>query len=188
MGVTPVDREGLLEWIRSFVVAGAVALFIVTFIARPYVVEGRSMEPTLHDRDRLIVEKLSYRFGEPQRGDIVVLQSPLEPGRRLIKRIIGLPGEQISIAMGRVWINGKPLDEPYTDVAVSGFMAPLRIPEGTYFVMGDNRHPLGSQDSRRFGVVSREALEGRAVFRFWPLTELGLVTVAATQEVATARE
>jgi len=183
-----VDREGLLEWIRSFVVAGAVALFIVTFIARPYVVEGRSMEPTLHDRDRLIVEKLSYRFGEPQRGDIVVLQSPLEPGRRLIKRIIGLPGEQISIAMGRVWINGKPLDEPYTDVAVSGFMAPLRIPEGTYFVMGDNRHPLGSQDSRRFGVVSREALEGRAVFRFWPLTELGLVTVAATQEVATARE
>lgn len=177
-----MDREGLLEWIRSFAVAGAVALFIVTFVARPYVVEGRSMEPTLHDRDRLIVEKLSYRFGDPQRGDIVVLQSPLEPGRRLIKRIVGLPGDQVSISMGRVWVNGQALEEPYTDVAVSGFMAPLRVPEGTYFVMGDNRHPLGSQDSRRFGVVSRDALEGRAIFRFWPLTDLGLVTAQAAQK------
>lgn len=169
-----------MEWIRSFALAGAVALFIVTFVARPYVVEGRSMEPTLHDRDRLIVEKLSYRFGDPQRGDIVVLRSPLEPGGRLIKRIIGLPGDQIAISMGRVWVNGEPLDEPYTDVPMSDFMLPVRVPEGTYFVLGDNRHPRGSQDSRRFGVVPREALEGRAIVRFWPVTAVGLVTAAAT--------
>ncbi|BAS29295.1 signal peptidase I [Limnochorda pilosa] len=175
-----MDRESLVEWVRSFALAGVVALFIVTFVARPYVVEGRSMEPTLHDRDRLIVEKLSYRFSDPHQGDIVVLRSPMEPGRRLIKRVIGLPGDQVSISLGKVWVNGRALDEPYVDATVTGFMPPRQVPADSYFVMGDNRHPQMSLDSRTFGFVERDALEGRAIVRFWPITAVSLVTAAAT--------
>ncbi len=134
-------------------------------------VYGQSMEPNLHDHQRLIIEKVSYRLRAPERAEIVVVDLP-SMSEKLIKRVIGLPGDTISIEMGVVYINGVALDEPYIFNPDRRTVQAQVIPDGEYFVMGDNRG--NSNDSRNFGTVTLEMLVGRAWVRYWPLSDFTL--------------
>jgi len=166
------------SWFRELVEAILPALVIVlvinVFLAQATRVEGQSMEPTLHNNQRLIIEKVSYYFHPPARGEIIVLRRHGASGDPLIKRVVGLPGETIAIHDGRVYINDVPLDEPYLAQATFGSMPPKLVPEESVFVMGDNRG--ASNDSRAFGMVSFDDIIGRAWVRYWPMSDVGLVT------------
>lgn len=165
----------LVEAVKTLVGAAVLALLIMTFVARAFTVDGPSMLPTLHDGERLMVDKLSYRFRDPQRGEIVVFRYPANPREHFIKRIIALPGDVVEIRAGRVFINGTPLEEPYVATPTWGHFGPVRVPEGRYFVLGDNR--TNSEDSRypQVGFVPRSYLEGRALWRFWPPSRIGIL-------------
>jgi signal peptidase I len=168
--------SGLLSWLRDLVEtiipALLIALAINFFVAQPTLVRGYSMEPTLHQEERLLVEKVSYRFHQPQRGDIIVLNVAQEP-IPLVKRVIGLPGETVEIRQGKVYVNGQHLDEPYLRQAPYGNMPARPVPAGSIFVLGDNRN--NSNDSRYFGVVPLDDVVGKAWLRYWPLEQIGLV-------------
>ena len=129
-------------------------------------VEGSSMEPNLHDKQLMILVKAAYWCTDPARGDVIVFRYPLDPQREFVKRVIGLPGETIECKGGVVYIDGKPIEEPYVQGTTYDFAA--TVPEGFYFVMGDNRQ--GSSDSRVFGPVPRQDIIGRVYFRYWPLS------------------
>ena len=174
----------VLEYVVLAVVAIAVALLIQQFLVKPYRIPSASMEDTLLIGDRVLVDRISWRFGEPQRGDIVVFHPP-KPGPVLIKRIVGMPGDVVSLKDGSVYIDGKLLDEPYVRV-VNGqkeptqpfetglpwsLQSPYKVPIGSYFLMGDNR--TNSGDSRDFGPVARGQLIGRAFARYWPPRRIG---------------
>jgi signal peptidase I len=172
------------EYVETFVVALALAFFVRGTIAEARFIPSESMLPTLEVGDRLIVEKVSYRFSVPQRGDIVVYNPPeraMGNGNAFIKRVIGLPGETIDIRDGQVYIDGKALTEPYVmeaprypDPMWDGLGLPGGvIPKDKVFVMGDNRN--NSQDSHVWGALPIENIIGQTVFRFWPLTRLGTV-------------
>jgi signal peptidase I len=178
-------RRALVEWgvILAVVVLGTVLLR--TFVVQSFYIPSGSMLPTLQIGDRIIVDKLSYRFHDPRRGDIVVFaRPPLEDQAYsdLVKRVVGLPGETISSRNGVVYINGKRLAEPWlpsgsqsSTGALAGGDAhpqfdlpgPVKIPPGEYYVMGDNR--TDSEDSRFFGPIPRSLIVGRAVAVVWPL-------------------
>lgn len=156
------------EILFVFLPALALAVVIHLFLAQATVVYGQSMEPNLHDHQRLIIEKVSYRLREPVQGEIVVVDRP-EMSEKLIKRVIGLPGDTLFIEGGIVFINGVPLEEPYVYNPDRRTEESQVIPDGYYFVMGDNRG--NSNDSRNFGPVPLEQLVGRAWVRYWPLTD-----------------
>lgn len=156
------------ELLFVFAPALVMAVVIHLFLAQATVVYGQSMEPVLHDQQRLIVEKVTYRLHEPQRGDIVVLTLPFMP-EKLIKRVIGLPGETLEIRDGALYINGALLDEPYIYNNIRQNQPIRTINQNQYFVMGDNRG--NSNDSRAFGSVDRETIIGRAWLRYWPLSQ-----------------
>jgi signal peptidase I len=157
----------LWDWIRSILIAVVLALLIRLFLFEVFVVEGRSMYPTLNETERLMVNKLIYHFDEPKLGDVVVFE--FEPGRDFIKRVIGVEGDLIQIRDGRVYVNNSLLEEPYLleDLNMHDY-GPVEVPSGYLFLMGDYRE--NSMDSRdpRVGFVSFEALKGRAFFIFWP--------------------
>lgn len=161
------------EVLETIVPAVVIALFINLLLAQATRVYGRSMEPNLETNQRLVVEKVSYRFREPQRGDVVVIRLPGHGEELLIKRVIALPGEEVAIHERQVYINGQPLEEPYTHGTTRGHMEALVVPERHVFVLGDNRG--ASNDSRTFGPVSYEAIVGRAWFSYWPPDRIGLV-------------
>lgn len=160
------------------VLASAIVLALVgVFLIQPFRVEGSSMEPLLVQGERILVDKLSYRLGEPERFDVVVLRS--DEGRTLVKRILGLPGETLEIIDGTLHVDGRPVTEPYLEAA-AGFAAPrapIRLGVDEYWVLGDNRP--ASIDSRRFGAVERRDIRGRAVFRYWPPSHAGRVGAVA---------
>lgn len=164
---------GLVREIAETVVpAIVIALLIHVFLAQATRVYGQSMEPNLHTDMRLVVEKLSYRLHGPERGDIVVLR--LRPDDELlIKRVIALPGEEVTIRDGGVYVDGKLLDEPYLDQETRGNLASRVVPPLHVFVMGDNRR--ASNDSRSFGPVHLDNIIGRAWLAYWPLEALGFV-------------
>jgi signal peptidase I len=164
---------GLVREIAETVIpAIVIALLIHVFLAQATRVYGQSMEPNLHTDMRLVVEKLSYRLHGPERGDIVVLR--LRPDDELlIKRVIALPGEEVTIRDGGVYVDGKLLDEPYLDQDTRGNLAPRVVPPLHVFVMGDNRR--ASNDSRSFGPVHLDNIIGRAWLAYWPLEAVGLV-------------
>ncbi len=177
----PAPRPGLgdrvvamvREIAETVIPAVLIALVIQLFLAQATRVYGQSMEPNLHTNQRLVVEKLSYRFHAPRRGDIVVLRLPNQGNELLIKRVIGLPGETVEIRQGVVYINGKPLDEPYVTYRSYETLAPRVIPPLNVFVLGDNRS--ASNDSRVFGPVHRDNIVGRAWFSYWPPSLIGWV-------------
>jgi signal peptidase I len=166
-------HRALLDWAVVITVALLVAFLVRTFVLAHFVVDGTSMFSTLHDDDRVFVNKLSYRLHDPNRGDVVVLhQASGASERDLIKRVIALPGETIEIQSCQVFIDDQPLEEPYLDPEVvtpgncGGDLAPVAVPEDHVFVMGDNRG--GSQDSRALGPIEEDELVGRAFVVFWP--------------------
>ncbi len=191
-------KKEILSWIGCFAVAIVAALLIVTFIGQRVTVDGHSMESTLEDGDNLICDKISYRFGEPKRFDIVVIYP--EPAEetgffegivnwvrqtfglskardRWIKRIIGLPGEEVRIDLeGNIYINGEKLEESYgKEVIQDPGMAimPIKLGEDEYWVMGDNRNH--SSDSRVIGPVPRDQILGKAFLRIYPFSKFGFI-------------
>ncbi|MGQ9626477.1 MAG: signal peptidase I [Anaerolineae bacterium] len=174
-------RESQLIWwlklgrdvLETVLPAIFIALLINLFLAQATRVYGQSMEPNLHPDQRLVVEKLSYLFHPPRRGDVVVLRLPQRGSELLIKRVIGLPGDTVEIKNGRVYIDGRPLEEPYLNQPTPGEMAARVVPPLKVFVLGDNRS--FSNDSRTFGMVPFENIVGRAWFSYWPIDEISWV-------------
>lgn len=168
-------KSQIRELVETVGSAVLIAAFIMIFIARAYTVNGDSMLPTLHHGERLLVDKISYRFVDPSRGEIIVFKNPSDTDEQFVKRVIGLPGDEIAIVQGVVYINGQPVEEDYTLApARIGFTSQI-VPEGTYFVLGDNRN--NSEDSRfgRVGFLPRSLIIGRAVWRYWPLNQMDLM-------------
>ena len=168
----------LLAWLAMIAVVVAATYLVVTFVGQRTQVSGESMETTLSDGDHLIVDKISYRFRDPERYDIVVFPYRLEENTYYIKRIIGLPGETVQIVDGYVCINGVQLDEHYGNEIMEkpGIAAePVTLGEDEYFVLGDNRN--NSQDSRTasVGVIHRDEILSRAWVRIWPLSDFGVI-------------
>jgi signal peptidase I len=168
--------SSLLRELLEVVVLAVILYFGISFAVQAVHVEGLSMFATLDDNDYLIANKIDYRLHAPQRGDIIILRPPTNNSTDFIKRIIALPGERILISDGIVYINGHKLDEPYLPeawVTLNNLYGPdgVVVPPNDYFVMGDNRNR--SEDSRSFGFISRDSIDGRAWFRIWPLNHFG---------------
>lgn len=161
------------DWIVSILIAVVLAFFIRYFIVELYVVDGSSMEPTLHNSQRLVVNKFIYRFKAPERGDVVVFRYPSDPSRDFIKRVIALPGDTIEIKDSRVYVNGQLQNEPYIlEKNIVGSYPLSTVPNGRIFAMGDNRN--NSKDSRfpDVGFVSEELVKGKAFLVFWPFNQI----------------
>lgn len=173
----PQGRSEIREYVESFAVAIVLALFVIFFVAQSFLVQGVSMEPTLHDGERLLVDKVTYRLREPKRGEIVVFGYPKEPRRKFIKRIVGLPGDIVEIRDRTLYVNGEPVEEAYIRGPMYQPFGPVRVPEGTYFVLGDNRN--NSEDSRfpDVGPIPRRYIVGRALFVYWPIGKAGLIRI-----------
>lgn len=169
------SARGFLEFLVMLAVSFALVFgFVRPVVASPVYVPSESMLPTLEVWDRILVNKLADNFSEPDRGDIVVFESPAESSELLIKRAVGLPGETLELREGELYINGEFVEEPYVNPAAPPVsFGPVRIPEDHYFFMGDNRG--NSTDSRVYGPVSEEALIGDALLRFWPPGRIGAV-------------
>ena len=170
-------REAI-DFILYLAVVAGICYVIVTFVGQRTVVSGTSMIPTLQDGDNLITDKISYRFRDPERYDIIVLRVESQH-ENFIKRVIGLPGETVQIVGGRVYINGELLESDVygNELMISAGRAsqPITLGENEYFVLGDNRN--GSKDSRvqEVGNVKRSQIQGKALLRIWPLNKVGFV-------------
>lgn len=174
----PLERWGWVVW--ALVVAAAAAFVLRTFVAMAYVVPTGSMLDTIQEGDVLLGEKVSLNFRDPEPGDVVTFRSPLD-GDTLIKRVIAVGAQTVDLVGGVVYVDGEALDEPYTegkptyslsDLEGSAQISyPYTVPEGTVWVMGDNR--TNSKDSRYFGAVSVDDVTSRAVFIYWPLSHIG---------------
>jgi signal peptidase I len=172
MPVLVVDIRG---WIRDIFFVVGTAILIVIFLYQPVKVEGTSMLPELKDQERIFVNKFLYRFEKISRRDIVVFLYPRDRTKSFIKRVIGLPGDTIEIRKGVVYLNGEILDEPYLlpKYMDTRNMEEMRVESGYYFVMGDDRKY--SSDSRAWGLVPEGYIYGKAVFRYWPVSEMGSI-------------
>ena len=173
-GKSKSTAKEVLDWILYIGIVLILSWLIVTFVGVRTVVDGQSMEPTLQDGNNLIVDKLSYRFRDPKRYEIIVFPYKYEENTYYIKRIIGLPGETVEIRNGSIYINGseEPLEDVETKEPMEGSFGPYTVPEDCYFVMGDNRN--NSRDSRYWEhtFVTRDEILGKAVFRYWPLNKM----------------
>jgi len=162
-------RYELIAWFKTLASAAVYATLIVTFGFQVARVEGMSMAPTLEDQDRLIVNKLIYRFEEPRRSDIVMLYYPLDPDKSFVKRVIGEEGDTVRVVDGRVYVNDVPVPDDYvpSEYRSHDDWGPQVIPEGYYFVMGDHRN--NSSDSRHWGYVPKKYIIGKVQLRWWPI-------------------
>ncbi len=168
-----------VEWIVVVVGAVVVALLVKTFLVQAFRIPSESMDPTLQVGDRVLVNKLSYRLHDVNRGDVVVFtrppnlpEGPDQPAD-LIKRVVGLPGDTVQAKDGRVFVNGRPLDEPYLPegTRTENLGTPVVVPEGQVLVLGDNR--ANSADGRVFGTIPEDTIIGRAFVVVWPLSRFG---------------
>jgi signal peptidase I len=177
-----VLRHEIRVWTRDLLIAIGLALVIIVFLYQPVKVEGTSMAPLLSDQERIFINKFVYRFEPIVRGDVVVFWYPLDRSKSFIKRVVGLPGETVEIRRGTVYINGEIVPEPYVPpqyADVSDF-GPVKVPRGSYFVMGDHR--ISSNDSRVFGPVASQYIYGRAVFAYWPVDHFGSLSTTEANE------
>jgi signal peptidase I len=163
------------SWLRDLLLSLLLALIVIFFLYQPVLVEGTSMMPRLSNNERIFINKFVYRFEPIQRGDIVVFWYPLDASKSYIKRVVGLPGERVSVDEGRVYINGKPLQESYLPAEYFDRQSsPVTYVEANhYYVLGDHRE--SSNDSRLWGTVDRKYIYGKAVFVYWPFSQLGPV-------------
>ena len=179
-------RTFIKEILETLVIA-VVAFIIINTSLQNYMVEGTSMMPNIGDSDYLLVNKISYveldnlftsdglrlNSEDPSRGDIVIFEQNNSAGRHLIKRVIGVPGDSVSIKSGKVYVNEKIVEENYSIYSDNSNFHKLLVGDGKFFLLGDNR-PI-SQDSRSWGMVSKEQIIGKAWFRYWPISDIGLV-------------
>lgn len=185
--VSPLDRQNvvaleveppsqarriLLETLETIVLA-IVLFLVINFVSARIRVDGSSMEPNFHNGDYVVVNRLAYRTGDMTRGDVVVFPYPKNPEVDYIKRVIGLPGDRVAVYDGRVYVNGAVIEEPYLLEVPYGNYSEHIVPEGTVFVLGDNRN--NSEDSRSWGFLDIDEIIGKAVFRYWPFNTAGLV-------------
>ncbi|WP_071590635.1 signal peptidase I [Gloeocapsa sp. PCC 73106] len=167
-----------VEMVKTLAIAGVLAFGIRTFVAEARYIPSGSMEPTLLINDHLMIEKISYRLHEPERGDIVVFR-PTEALKEqdyhqaFIKRIIGMPGDTVEVKGGVVYVNGQALSEDYIKEVPDYSYGPEIVPDDQYLVLGDNRN--NSYDSHIWGFVPRKNLIGKAFVRFWPLNRMGTI-------------
>lgn len=165
-----------IEGLKTISLSLVIAFGIRTFVAEARYIPSGSMEPTLQINDRLIVDKISYDFTSPQRGDIIVFNptnilKEQHFNEAFIKRVIGLPGDKVEVKNGRVYVNGFPLQEKYIEAKPEYQWGPVLVPPNSYLVLGDNRN--NSYDSHYWGFVPRDKIVGRALLRFWPLNRIG---------------
>lgn len=160
-------------WLRDLILAVLLSFIVIVFLYQPVQVEGTSMMPHLENHERIFINKFVYRFEPIQRGDIVVFWYPLDPSKSYIKRVVGLPGEWVSIRDGRVYVDGKPLTEPYIPPEYLDHQsyAPTFVEPNHYYVLGDHRE--SSNDSRVWGTVDLKYIYGKAVFVYWPFSLFG---------------
>ena len=180
-----MKREDLIrevkEWANSIIVALILTLIIRTFVVQAFKIPSGSMRPTLLEGDKLFVNKFIYRFHPPQRGDIIVFKYPVDPKKDFIKRLAGLSGDTVEIRDGKIYIDGKVLDDPasfgkfyyYNHDPYGGPGEKIRVPEDCYYALGDNS--ANSQDSRFWGFVPKKNVLGKAIFRWWPPKRIGPV-------------
>lgn len=164
-----VWKDELIAWFKTLASAAVYATLIVTFGFQVARVEGQSMAPTLADQDRLIVNKLAYRIGEPRRGDIVMLYYPLDPDKSFVKRVIAEEGDEVRIVDGRVYVNDVPLADDFVPPEYRDHdnRETIRVKDGYYYVMGDHRN--NSSDSRHWGEVPKKYIIGKVQLRWWPI-------------------
>lgn len=170
----------LVDFIQTLVVFGAIFAVIYLFVAQPHKVSGNSMVPNFHDGEYILTDKISYRLGKPQRGDIIVLKNPRDESQDFIKRIISLPSDTITIQGGRVYVNDNIIAESYLprDTLTRGGSSlaegkPFLLETNQYFVLGDNRNH--SSDSREIGTIGKNLIIGKVFFRYWPPISFGLI-------------
>jgi len=175
-------RQEVRAWMRDLLLAIGLAMVIIVFLYQPVKVEGTSMAPLLSDQERIFINKFVYRFEAIERGDVVVFWYPLDRSKSFIKRVIALPGETVEIRQGRVFVNGRLIEEPYVPPQFEDFsdFGPVRVPSDQYFVMGDHR--ISSNDSRIFGPVAHRFIYGRAVFAYWPFEHFGTLSPTNAQD------
>lgn len=167
------NRDEIMSWVKMIISAFIIAFILRTFVFQMALVNQISMEPTLHEGQMLIISKINYLVGEPQRGEIIVLKDNVE-NKLLIKRVIGLPGENIDLRNGKVFINDKELSPDYTKAPTYPYtQESWKIPQGEYFVLGDNREHSRDSRAENVGLIDRKNIVGRAVFRLWPFNKLG---------------
>ena len=166
------QRSHLLREIIETVLLTVVIFLLVNAATGRFRIEGKSMEPNLHDGEYVLIDKISYLFHPPERGDVIVFLPPNEE-RDYIKRVIGVPGDMVEIKDGQVYVNGAALDEPYLMSSTNSTSQPYQVAEGHYFVMGDNRN--NSSDSRSFGAIVPQSIVGRAWLVYWPPSDWSTV-------------
>jgi signal peptidase I len=177
---SPIRETLIFIWevVKIVILALIIVIPIRYFLFQPFVIQGSSMEPNFHDGDYLIVNELTYRFNQPERGQVIVFRYPLDPTKRFIKRVIGLPGETVQSKNNRVYItkDGKTteLDEKYIPASTrTPDYGPVTVPAGEYYVLGDNRE--FSSDSHEWGFLPRANIIGSVLFRLWPLNQLAKI-------------
>ena len=160
-------------WLRDLILAVLLSFIVIVFLYQPVQVEGTSMMPHLTNHQRIFINKFVYHFEPIQRGDIVVFWYPLDPTKQYIKRVVGLPGEWVALRDGRVYVNGEPLGETYIPPEYFDHQSypPVHVEPDHYYVLGDHRE--SSNDSRVWGTVDRKFIYGKAVFVYWPLSQIG---------------
>jgi len=171
----------LIDTIQSILIAASIFLVIYLFLFRPFQVTGESMYPNFKDKEYVLTNLIALRFGHPVRGDVVVFKAPPAPDKDFIKRVIGTAGDRIMVKDGEVYVNGEKLDEHSylnDDVKTTqgSFLSEgqeVTVPDGNYFVMGDNRQY--SSDSREWGFVPQANIIGESFFAYWPLNQMGLI-------------
>jgi signal peptidase I len=180
----PAPREGVLRgsvwkalWdlLHDLSVAAVFCFFLVAFVGQAFRVQGTSMLPLLADGERIVVDKVTYRFRAVEHGDVVVFWYPRDPSVSFIKRIVGVPGDTVELRRGALFVNGREVREDYVDARYRDGEShpPVEVQRGFYYVLGDHRN--SSNDSRTWGQVPERYIFGRALFRFWPLSHAGRV-------------
>jgi signal peptidase I len=168
-----------LDIIEVVVFAIAIFLFVYLLVLQPHKIKGDSMQPNYPDGEFLLADKITYRLREPKRGDVVVFKAPISPDEEYIKRVVAVPGEVVKVLEGKVYINGKLLNEPYltdTPTTPGGFSKEgqeIKVPNDYYFVLGDNRP--ASSDSRAWGFVPKGSINGRAWVVYYPIEKAGVI-------------
>ncbi len=168
-------KKVVFDWVRTIALVAVFSFAFRGFVAEARFIPSESMEPTLHVGDKLYVEKITYKVGDIERGDIVVFEAPEASQHKedMIKRVIALPGETVEIRGGIVYVNGQALDEPYEAEKPASDFPKMVVPENNLFVMGDNRN--NSLDSRFWGTLPIENVIGKAFVRYYPFNQIGVL-------------